>query len=115
MNRGRYRLTVTPGAPRTDPWPDDRLKAAGECLVLHRELVLPSQEAGCCYCLATFPVSAIRQWTDGSRRAGQTALCPRCGVDGVLPDGAGFPLIPLFLQAMRARWFRSVDERAGRG
>jgi hypothetical protein len=37
---------------------------------------------GCYYCLATFPSGDIHEWRDDS----QTAVCPRCGIDSVLPD-----------------------------
>ncbi len=38
--------------------------------------------AGCYYCLNTFEVKKIKEWTDN----GKTALCPFCGVDAVIPD-----------------------------
>jgi hypothetical protein len=41
---------------------------------------LPSKCA-CFCCLRKFPLSAIREWTDD----GQTALCPKCTVDSVVP------------------------------
>ena len=35
----------------------------------------------CYHCLAEFDVKEIRQWTDG----GETAICPTCDNDSVLP------------------------------
>lgn len=64
----------------------ERAHAACTC---HRAEVLASRECGCFYCLATFPPSQVKLWTDGSRRGGQTALCPRCGVDAVIGDASG--------------------------
>lgn len=39
------------------------------------------EQAGCYGCLEVFKPSEIRSWTDD----GQTALCPRCGIDSVVP------------------------------
>lgn len=107
--------TGTGGAPVTRDWVIDCLQAGHEAVILNRELVLASTDCACIYCLAVFPASSIRLWTDGSRRFGRTALCPRCGIDSVLPDAAGFPLTPIFLQAMQARWHASAVRRAGQG
>ena len=35
----------------------------------------------CYHCLAEFNISEISEWTDGH----QTAICPKCNVDAVLP------------------------------
>jgi hypothetical protein len=34
---------------------------------------------------------------------------PRCGIDAVLGDNAGFPLDAGFLRAMQRHWFDDVD------
>lgn len=46
------------------------------------EQVTAAPACGCFYCLATFPGGEIHTWVDD----GQTALCPRCGIDSVLAD-----------------------------
>jgi hypothetical protein len=80
----------------------------------NRELVLASDRCGCFYCLAIFPSAEITGWISelgpkaGRLRAGVTALCPRCGIDSVLPEAAGFPLTLTFLQAMQAHWHGSA-------
>jgi hypothetical protein len=48
----------------------------------NRDQVTAARVCGCFYCLATFPGAAVQAWVDD----GKTALCPRCGVDSVLPD-----------------------------
>jgi len=40
-------------------------------------------------------------WIDN----GATALCPYCCVDCLIPEKAGFPLTPEFLEAMHRYWF----------
>ncbi len=57
------------------------------------------------YCTATFLPADVREWTDGSEGVGQTALCPRCGIDSVIGSASGYPLTAEFLAAMKAHWF----------
>lgn len=88
---------------RRPPPPDDAppvVKAHARS-IYHRDELLRALRCGCFYCLATYPPAEIRAWCDG----GDTALCPRCGIDAVLGDNAGFPLDADFLRAMQAHWF----------
>jgi hypothetical protein len=69
---------------------------------------MASQGGGCFCCARTFPALAVTEWWSGD------AVCPRCGIDGVLPDAAGFPLDRDFLLAMRQRWFgKHADALSG--
>lgn len=47
----------------------------------HRAILQQSQHCGCFYCLEVFEYSEIEDWIDDE----QTAMCPHCGVDAVLP------------------------------
>jgi hypothetical protein len=69
----------------------------------HREAIAASDLCGCFHCLATFEPSEIRRWLESE----DAALCPRCGIDSVLPDTAGFPISPEFLAQMQFHWFES--------
>ena len=80
--------------------PDDLVEAHSHS-DHHRTEVLASTMAGCFYCLSTYPPRSITEWIDD----GQTALCPRCGVDSVIGDTSGYALTPGFLGRMRGRWF----------
>ena len=56
---------------------------------------------GCYYCIRTFEVDEILEFTDN----GNTALCPHCGIDAVIPGMVnGF-----FLEKAHERWFKNVD------
>ena len=56
---------------------------------------------GCFYCISTFPSEEIMEFTDD----GNTALCPRCGVDSVIPGQVnGF-----FLEAAYKYWFTGEE------
>lgn len=68
----------------------------------HRKRIEQSERCGCSYCLEVFPPSAIEDWTDDR----QTAICPHCGIDSVLPDDiTGAPLTKEMLGEMQAYWF----------
>jgi hypothetical protein len=69
--------------------------------ISHREEVLASEVCGCFYCLATYPPSAIAEWTDG----GDTALCPRCGIDAVIGSASRYPVTRSFLRDMKYIYF----------
>ncbi len=47
----------------------------------NRSRIKAGMACGCFYCLAAFPSDDITLWADD----GMTALCPRCGIDAVLP------------------------------
>ena len=51
---------------------------------LNRGQVESASLRGCFHCLAVFPGASVSAWIDG----GETALCPRCGIDSVLPGRA---------------------------
>jgi len=73
-----------------------------------------SVRCGCFYCLEIFEPSQIKDWImerearadfEPSAEADSTALCPRCGIDAVIGDAAGFPITSEFLQTMKTYWF----------
>ena len=78
----------------------------------HRLQVEASDRCGCFSCSAIFTNGEIREWMDEPDQAHRglsaarqvTAVCPRCGIDAVLP-GSVVPLDPDMLQAMNARFF----------
>ena len=47
----------------------------------NKEEILKHPEASCYHCVSTFDAASIRSWCDG----GLTPLCPRCGMDAVVP------------------------------
>lgn len=56
-------------------------KAIAKLSMLNRGRVSVAASSGCFHCQSTFASGEIRQWVDDR----QTALCPRCGIDSVLP------------------------------
>ena len=77
----------------------------------NRELLAKSDLAGCFYCRNIFPAREIQDWVDGKQVEsgelddGVTALCPRCGIDSVLPAAAPITLNENLLAEMHDHWF----------
>lgn len=80
----------------------------------HREAIEASQHCVCGQCQERFAPAEIREWTDWlpsvpeserSDENGQTAICPFCSVDAVLPDSVGLDLSQDFLARFRQHWF----------
>ena len=92
-------------------WPfrkysEDTLRQAHKHSIHHRAEIETSQLCGCFHCRATYPPSAITEWTDTQKpKPEQTAMCPECGIDAVLGDKSGFDVEGKFLRAMQRRWF----------
>jgi hypothetical protein len=76
----------------------------------HKPLLLDSSHAGCIRCGSTFSPDEIHDWideSDGKRghSRGETAVCPRCGVDAVLPSAAPVAMDAHLLSALQSYWF----------
>lgn len=82
----------------------DHIRAHRHCSH-HRVEVLASAQCGCFYCGAMFSPSEIDEWVDDWTGVGQTAMCPRCGIDAVIGSESGYPVTPEFLAAMHTHWF----------
>jgi hypothetical protein len=71
----------------------------------HRQAVKAAGRCGCFYCQQTFTPAEILDWVDSE----STTLCPRCGIDSVVPESSKFQLTPDLLNEMHSYWFeRSV-------
>ena len=71
----------------------------------HRRDVLESRQCGCFHCGQVFRPTEIVRWKDVEDGVGQTALCPKCGLEAVLGDKSGYPLTSRFLRKMNKHWF----------
>jgi hypothetical protein len=89
---------------RLAAFPDD-IRQAHDHSSRHRVELAESRFCGCFYCCSVFPPERIEEWTDPVDGEGQTALCPKCGIDAVIGDRAGFPISGEFLKRMRSYWF----------
>ena len=79
----------------------EAIRAAHAFSTRHRKTIGLSRRVGCFFCLEIYPPEAIKDWTDDD----QTAICPKCGVDAVLPDAAVAGLSRDVLDSMNKHWF----------
>lgn len=49
----------------------------------NKDKIQQSSMCGCYYCLSVYPSNEVFKWIDKNN---DTALCPRCGIDSVLPN-----------------------------
>ena len=70
--------------------------------ISNREALQRVGRCGCFYCLAIFEPQEIEGWIEDE--GGDTALCPRCGIDSVLPESDECPLTKSFLRRMYDHW-----------
>lgn len=86
------------------------LLAQLHALSSHHRAVVETSRCSCFYCLARFEGSEVKQWVDG----GQTAVCPRCFIDAVLPEaGLPVPLSEEVLAEMNTAYFASSHSLVG--
>lgn len=72
-----------------------RVRAAGLC--------------GCFHCCESFPSGEVARFMP-EQGGGETALCPRCGVDAVLTNLDGEPLNDALLKEMHDRFFSGGED-----
>jgi hypothetical protein len=72
----------------------------------NRQELFASDRCGCFCCCAVFKATEITEWIDEDDEGiGQTAMCPRCGIDSVIGSASGFPITARFLAKMESHWF----------
>ena len=79
------------------------LDAHSRC-IRNREVLQRVDRCGCFYCLAIFDSQEMEERIDEDE-GGDTALCPRCEIDSVLPESDEYPLTKDFLRRMYDHWF----------
>ena len=80
-----------------------RLEAIWHFCRDHDSLLWRSARCGCFHCESLFPPAEIEELVDGM----STALCPRCGVDAVLPEVPLYVLNAELLREMHEAFFLS--------
>ncbi len=72
---------------------------------IHRETLLRVGKCGCFYCSSIFDVAEVTEWVDHE----QTALCPRCGIDSVIPGTVSDLFGEKLLSEMYEFWFGNAN------
>ena len=70
----------------------------------HKDLIMKSKKCGCFYCIKTYSPKEIKEWVDDDN----TALCPHCEIDAVLPEHPSYTLNKEFLKEMSHHWFSDL-------
>lgn len=108
LDQGRY-LPITreefEGSPLgdTSEASDGLVISAHDACTANRLALQRSKSCGCFYCLSVYSPSEIAEWVED--QGGDTAICPHCGIDSVIPGESGYPLTKEFLQKMNEHWF----------
>ncbi len=75
----------------------------------HEKEILSSDKVGCFYCLELYSPNEIKEWIEEGeetmRGKGKTALCPKCGIDAVLPTSTQYQLNSDLLKMMNKAYF----------
>ena len=70
----------------------------------HEQDIRNSKICGCFYCLNIFSPSEINEWWD-EKSGSKTAVCPKCGIDAVIPDDIGYEITVELLEKMKKEYF----------
>jgi hypothetical protein len=70
--------------------------------LFNKTAVLASKQVGCFSCATIFSPDLVKHWLDGE--PDQTALCPHCGVDALLPESPLYQLDMYLLKVMQRRY-----------
>lgn len=67
----------------------------------NKSLLLSAKNCGCYRCLCVISTTEIVEWTD----KGETAICPKCHCDCLIPEGSGIDLTNDNLTKIHKQWF----------
>ncbi len=78
----------------------------------HEQDIINSKRCGCFHCLAILKPNEIVDWLNENqsspRGPGKTALCPKCGIDAVLPDNLDRAIDIELLERMNKKYFSLI-------
>jgi len=78
----------------------DYIKAHEHC-TNNKKSLKKDKKCGCFFCLSIYNPAEITEWLPNEN----TALCPYCGVDSVIPESSGYKLDKFSLKIMHDFWF----------
>ncbi len=73
---------------------------------IHRQSLLESELCGCFHCCEIYSPEIIGEWVDKDDTGlGQTAMCPKCGIDSVIAVCGDRAESTDLLKRMQRHWF----------
>ncbi|MFZ7132857.1 MAG: cytoplasmic protein [Eubacteriales bacterium] len=79
-------------------------KEIHEKSISHEKDIKNSKICGCFYCLHIVSPNEIKEWWD-ENSGSKTSVCPKCGIDAVLPDNIGYEITVELLEKMKKEYF----------
>jgi hypothetical protein len=79
----------------------EKIKAAIKFATTNKKALEISEKAGCYYCLKIYPANEVTDFLEVE----DTALCPHCGIDSVLPGKSPYELTSETLKELNKFWF----------
>ena len=70
----------------------------------HEKDIKNSKICGCFYCISIFTPDKIKEWWE-EKSSGKTAVCPKCGIDAVIPDDTEYEITVELLEKMKKEYF----------
>jgi hypothetical protein len=81
-----------------------KLRDAHKASSHNKDLVKRSKICACFFCGTYYSSKEVDSWTSD-----ETAICPYCFIDSVLPDASGIPLNRDFVAEMHRYWFGTYN------
>ena len=75
-----------------------------ELCMNNKKMFENTEKCGCFYCIKVFNPELIQEWIDND----QTAICPNCNIDSVLPQIEQLVITEKLLEDMHNYWFKVV-------
>ena len=75
------------------------------------ELIEKSKKCYCFYCKSIVDAKEVLDATTPFTRRIQTAFCPRCDIDSLIPDAIDEKITKEIIDDMHEYWFERVDEK----
>lgn len=79
----------------------EKIQEAIKYATSNKQSIQKSEKAACYYCLKTYNSSEVLEFIEPEG----TALCPKCGIDSVLPSNSPYELLPEVLKELHKYWF----------
>lgn len=85
---------------------DEQIKIHDYCVSNYKD-VKRSKNVGCFHCCEIYPATEVKDWIEGKRN--DSAVCPKCEMDAVLPDSK-VVLTKELLTIMQEYWFGEDED-----
>jgi hypothetical protein len=67
----------------------------------NKDILMASKKCGCFHCMETFEPKFIVEWVHND----ETAICPKCGIDSVIPETNDINVTDTLLGKMFLEYF----------